>query len=520
MQQHSPSEIKEKLLQALDRDYHVVDMALALEAVSLLEKTAVTKEALETTRLGKLVNEMRKKTKNDSLARRAKDLVRRWRDMVAKPSENGTGGTGQGHGQVSLGNHLRAAGVKSSASSPALIDFGRLSSPALTSRPGLAVSPSSPAFCGVSLSPGLRKSVHPAHVISPSHSVASNTSTSPGLSFSLSQTHSNSSRPSTPSSLVAKSKAISPGPGRPVTETLSRSAVKSNIIQRGLKRTRDDEETMTGFEHKRSRGTNGVDWPWTDECSRDSNLSWSGDSIRLNQSSMPPQGSGEDRSVSSCSKTGRRSVTKKTDAKPDSADVLKEKFASIARVSKVKTTQELLEDIARRTGSPTILPVQPAAAAARSSAAVESATSAVTNAAVKTERHWPTDAKHELMAKFFQSHSSAVASTNNHSTNKLTVNDPVAEILARLPPLDPSIALQWHQQQQVDEEEVVQDDTPPEIPRPPAKEEDVDRLHSDHVDNVNGSRDWNNEFHEWHETLSVSSYQQDLLHLLPYVVID
>ena len=53
-----------------------------------------------------------------------------------------------------------------------------------------------------------------------------------------------------------------------------------------------------------------------------------------------------------------------------------------------------------------------------------------------------------------------------------------------------------------------------------AKEEDVDRLHSDHVDNVNGSRDWNNEFHEWHETLSVSSYQQDLLHLLPYVVID
>ena len=78
-----------------------------------------------------------------------------------------------------------------------------------------------------------------------------------------------------------------------------------------------------------------MDWPWTDECSRDSNLSWSGDSIRLNQSSMPPQGSGEDRSVSSCSKTGRRSVTKKTDAKPDSADVLKEKFASIARVSKV-----------------------------------------------------------------------------------------------------------------------------------------------------------------------------------------
>lgn len=53
---------------------------------------------MQTTRLGRLVNEMRKKTKNDSLARRAKDLVRRWRDMVSKPSENGTGGTGQGPG--------------------------------------------------------------------------------------------------------------------------------------------------------------------------------------------------------------------------------------------------------------------------------------------------------------------------------------------------------------------------------------------------------------------------------------
>ena len=45
---------------------------------------------------------MRKKTKNDSLARRAKDLVRRWRDMVSKPLENGTGGTGQGPGMQGI----------------------------------------------------------------------------------------------------------------------------------------------------------------------------------------------------------------------------------------------------------------------------------------------------------------------------------------------------------------------------------------------------------------------------------
>lgn len=41
------------------------------------------------TRLGKYINELRRKTNNDALAKRAKDLVRRWRDMVL-PSANTT----------------------------------------------------------------------------------------------------------------------------------------------------------------------------------------------------------------------------------------------------------------------------------------------------------------------------------------------------------------------------------------------------------------------------------------------
>lgn len=158
---------------------------------------------------------------------------------------------------ASLVNHLRVAGVKNSVSSPALCEMGRTASPALP-RPvhNLAISPTSPAFRGVTLSPALqRKSsqstgglqLQQQRVISPSNSVASNTSTSPGLSFSLSQTHSNSSRPSTPSSLVVKSKAISPGPGRPMIDS-SEFPSKTNH-HRGIKRTRDnDEETMTGFE--------------------------------------------------------------------------------------------------------------------------------------------------------------------------------------------------------------------------------------------------------------------------------
>jgi len=60
---------------------------------------------LQTTRIGLLVNGMRKKTQNNSLARRAKDLLRRWRDMVSKPGENGTGGTGQGPGLTGINFH-------------------------------------------------------------------------------------------------------------------------------------------------------------------------------------------------------------------------------------------------------------------------------------------------------------------------------------------------------------------------------------------------------------------------------
>ncbi|KZS03271.1 Mediator of RNA polymerase II transcription subunit [Daphnia magna] len=443
---HSPSQIKEKLLQALDRDYHVVDMALALEAVSLLEKTPVTKEALETTRLGRLVNEMRKKTKNDSLAR------------------------------ASLVNHLRVVGVKNSVSSPALCEMGRTASPALP-RPvhNLVISPTSPAFRGVTLSPALqRKPIHPAgslqlqqqRVISPSNSVASNTSTSPGLSFSLSQTHSNSSRPSTPSSLVVKSKAISPGPGRPMIET-SEFPSKTNH-HRGIKRTRDnDEETMTGFElsGKRSRGSNGVDWPWVDECSRDSNLSWSGDSLRMtNHSAL---GGGEDRSVSSSSKASRppRARSKiDTSIKPEPpSDVLREKFASIARVSKVKTTQELLEDLARRSGSPNLVvkpEVQPVHQ--QQAGAIPASTEA---------RQWP-DAKQELLDKFFRSHSTDRRNDGSTITSSIVTD------------------------------------------------EDVDLLHNGQVDSVNGTHDKNGEFHSWHETLTVASYHEDPLHLLPYVVIE
>ncbi|KAH6942005.1 hypothetical protein HPB50_027144 [Hyalomma asiaticum] len=60
----------------------VVDMAAVIEVIGMLERTPITKDTLERTRLGKYINELRKRTNNDSLARRAKELVKSWRRLL------------------------------------------------------------------------------------------------------------------------------------------------------------------------------------------------------------------------------------------------------------------------------------------------------------------------------------------------------------------------------------------------------------------------------------------------------
>ncbi|XP_017476103.1 PREDICTED: mediator of RNA polymerase II transcription subunit 26-like [Rhagoletis zephyria] len=71
-----------RLCQALDRNYDVVNMDTVMSVISTLEGTTITKEQLEATRLAKFINLLRRRTKDEHLARRAKSLVKKWREMV------------------------------------------------------------------------------------------------------------------------------------------------------------------------------------------------------------------------------------------------------------------------------------------------------------------------------------------------------------------------------------------------------------------------------------------------------
>lgn len=103
MNQNQIQQLTSHLSQALDQNYdvrklmglpltnlflyiclyfQVVNMDAVLSVICALEGTTITKEQLEATRLAKYINQLRRRTKNEHLARRAKSLLKKWREMV------------------------------------------------------------------------------------------------------------------------------------------------------------------------------------------------------------------------------------------------------------------------------------------------------------------------------------------------------------------------------------------------------------------------------------------------------
>lgn len=108
-----------------------------------------------------------------------------------------------------------------------------------------------------------------------------------------------------------------------------------------------------------------------------------------------------------------------------------------------------MEDLARRSGSPSLL--------AKSEFQPFQNQTQTTTASSET-RQWP-DAKQEIMAKFLQSHPreqperEPMAPFAASAKPPVQTSDPLAEIYARLPPLDPaSVADLWTEEVEDDEE--------------------------------------------------------------------
>jgi hypothetical protein len=434
-----PLLIREKLFKGIDSDYNVVDIGIVSEVIQELENYNITKEALEATRLGKHINEVRRKSNDRLLADRAKSLVKKWRSLLSEsgPPPGGGGGPrgGVGAGRGGENNNSVAA----------------TNGNTLGSRINSAVSPGlrsnlSPGLRN-NLSPGLRNNLSPAMRSNLSPGLRSNLS--PGLRTAMSPAGHHMRPGSIPNSLSGGMRSVrgSPSLGRstprvsPATVTLSSgesspagsrptspqqpfvpiNPMPVNSLPNSRSPSPDIEiveeivkappPTPTPITKKRMRGSDendigngtGVRGHVREMEAKRPRLDYSaaaagglvGNSV-VNSSPVIAQ-NGLDRSHRDGREAGSDNTTTPTTplasrkVSKNESDMLKAQISRAKRSGKVKTTKELIENLGIDSGGVGL--VDPALALAAAQAA-KSVTSLV-----------PDENKEQLMNRFFSSQS-------------------------------------------------------------------------------------------------------------------
>ncbi len=507
------------------------------------------------TRLGKHINELRRKAQDRSLATRAKNLVKKWRKLLVNseaapaapavlaapadcPSQQAQGEKFNGHGKplAAAPIHLPPHVLRETenhqhhphSSSPRL-------SPALTTATATVRSPAAAT----------------ATTVPPSSSVPSSASTSPGLSASRPATpaHGNNGAGSRPSSR----------PVSPYSNALSgggESAVpKTNAANKRLRKfdsTADVVEPPSKRPHL-SNGCGRVSPPSDGENTRDSFVSVGSACDTTNvpppstagvppaSTSRPPSTTTSPQRVSTPSLSpamviSRRKTRRSMERGPD---VLEQQLLSVRKgAGKARTTQEIME--ALRSHSPGLPP-----------------TSKIGNGVNDGgDGLVDRETKAELMSRFFESQQegsvTAVTSGNTSSMvspaasssaeptgpdegslhqaaapEKPELPASVESVMAALPIISASeVMAEWdlgsdHEEQEEEEEDVEMDGLiPVKKPEVEVTDEMVSKLHEKPMENFNGNFDHAGEFKEWHEMLTKETAGGELLHVLPYSVIE
>jgi len=84
--------LKMKLCNAIDKEGNVLDTEAVLAIITQLQPLTITTEELEKTRLGKYVNLIRKHAKDPLVSKKARGLVKKWKQLlVSSKPEIGNG---------------------------------------------------------------------------------------------------------------------------------------------------------------------------------------------------------------------------------------------------------------------------------------------------------------------------------------------------------------------------------------------------------------------------------------------